>query len=534
MDLASAPSGFGDVVSGHIPLTGGSFAYARGRVTSDEFRAWGWPDNVGAQQTTGSGRLNNTSPLGARAALAAFPGDLGAVMNIGGGLHVVNNASFAYSAAYNTAGTFFCLQNATSISAAFESGAIISDSRTGPSVNLPGVATIVGATTYVGQIAGTTITQTIGDILSAPAFIGTITATQISNFQAKTALASGAVVTTRKGFEMFDATGSGVVTQIGLDILPLAAGSFFNIGIRNASNTVYSPPARQIIAAAGNTILPAATCISLRNQSGASITLTSTPTVSTTNIADGQILIIKMSNSNLTSTVIVQSNGTLAGSALSLGATTRTLSRSGRSVSCGMPTSRSGSRPVSTEDSSRNGSRGSNGRAPTAARTAGRARSDAGHHQRRSAPTPGPHGLPQWLRPSSGRRRNRKRRHMNAKNLRLILGAVVSVYGVVASVDHAKGVHLPVAIAAVLTAVGPIMLGVQHWLSDPSTGTPAPQSVVTLSTSGQAAAVPVPQYSTIPPQPAPVAPPAPAAPSPAPAPLPDASLAPVAPPAPGG
>jgi hypothetical protein len=63
---------------------------------------------------------------------------------------------------------------------------------------------------------------------------------------------------------------------------------------------------------------------------------------------------------------------------------------------------------------------------------------------------------------------------MTAKNLRLVLAAVVSIYGVVSAADKMNGLHLPPAVSAVLVAAAPIMLAVQHWLSDPSTGTPSP------------------------------------------------------------
>jgi hypothetical protein len=61
---------------------------------------------------------------------------------------------------------------------------------------------------------------------------------------------------------------------------------------------------------------------------------------------------------------------------------------------------------------------------------------------------------------------------MTAKNLRLVLAAVVSIYGVVSAAVTTNGLHLPPAVSAVLVAAAPIMLAVQHWLSDPSTGTP--------------------------------------------------------------
>ena len=338
MDLASTPSGFGDVVSGHMPLTGGSFGYARGRVTSDEYRAWGWPDNVGgsgSQQQTGSGRLYNTSPLGAQNAQATYPGDLGSVFNIGGGNHVVDNGSFAYSAAYNTAGTFTCMQNSTANSSAFEHGIIIGSSRnTGNNVNLPVVSTLVGAPTYLSPTGGSTatITQTLGDIISAPAFIGSVTVTQLSNFQAKCALALSPAITLRKAYEVIDATGSGMVTQIGLDIPALAAGSTNNWGIRNAAQTIYTPPARVLITAAGNTISPNATCVEIRNNSGSNVTLTSAPTIPIAGAVAGQILIITCSSATGTNDIILQSQGTLASSGLSLGATTRTI-RKGGSIS---------------------------------------------------------------------------------------------------------------------------------------------------------------------------------------------------------
>ncbi len=63
---------------------------------------------------------------------------------------------------------------------------------------------------------------------------------------------------------------------------------------------------------------------------------------------------------------------------------------------------------------------------------------------------------------------------MTAKNVRLVLAAVVSIYGVVSAAVKTNGLHLPPAVSAVLVAAAPIMLAVQHWLSDPSTGNPAP------------------------------------------------------------
>lgn len=68
---------------------------------------------------------------------------------------------------------------------------------------------------------------------------------------------------------------------------------------------------------------------------------------------------------------------------------------------------------------------------------------------------------------------------MTAKNARIVLAGLVSVYGVVSAADKTGGIHLPTAVSAVLVAAAPLMLALQHYLSDPSTGTPpAPSSAV--------------------------------------------------------
>lgn len=49
------------------------------------------------------------------------------------------------------------------------------------------------------------------------------------------------------------------------------------------------------------------------------------------------------------------------------------------------------------------------------------------------------------------------------------IGAVlVSVYGILSAVSVAP--HLPPAVTSVLVAVGPLMIGLQHYLEHPSTG----------------------------------------------------------------
>jgi hypothetical protein len=110
-----------------------------------------------------------------------------------------------------------------------------------------------------------------------------------------------------------------LTTQLGVDIEALTGGST-NIGVRNASTEVYTPPAAQAITAAGNTITVASTYKLISNTTGGSLTLTSAPTIA--NGQDGQVVVI---TSVGTQNVVVQDQGTLAGSNLRLQAATRTL-----------------------------------------------------------------------------------------------------------------------------------------------------------------------------------------------------------------
>lgn len=95
--------------------------------------------------------------------------------------------------------------------------------------------------------------------------------------------------------------------------------------------------------------------------------------------------------------------------------------------------------------------------------------------------------------------------------VRQVAAVLVSVYGVLTA--SVTGMKLPVGVSLVLTAVGPVILGIEHYVGDPSTGTPATP----------------PQVAQVPPQPVPAAPvavaapvaaqPVPAAPAPVPPPL---------------
>lgn len=56
-----------------------------------------------------------------------------------------------------------------------------------------------------------------------------------------------------------------------------------------------------------------------------------------------------------------------------------------------------------------------------------------------------------------------------ASIVRQVLAVLASVYGVLsASISQ---LHLPPAVSAILTAAGPVILAIEHFVADPSTGT---------------------------------------------------------------
>lgn len=83
-------------------------------------------------------------------------------------------------------------------------------------------------------------------------------------------------------------------------------------------------PYAQDIGAAGATIPAAALVIDLTNTTGSAITLTSTPSIETGGVADGQVVILQ--NVSAAGSIILQDEAVLAGTKLRLvGATNKTL-----------------------------------------------------------------------------------------------------------------------------------------------------------------------------------------------------------------
>jgi hypothetical protein len=68
---------------------------------------------------------------------------------------------------------------------------------------------------------------------------------------------------------------------------------------------------------------------------------------------------------------------------------------------------------------------------------------------------------------------------MNTQQLASIIRQVLAVAAIVmgALTSALNGIHLPAAVSAVLAASGAVILALEHYVSDPSTGNPpAPPS----------------------------------------------------------
>jgi hypothetical protein len=78
-----------------------------------------------------------------------------------------------------------------------------------------------------------------------------------------------------------------------------------------------------------------------------------------------------------------------------------------------------------------------------------------------------------------------------ASIIRQVLAVLVSVYGVLSAT--VSSLHVPPAVSAILTAFGPVLLAVEHFVGDPSTGTPTTPAKPTV---GPTTVVTVPPGST--------------------------------------
>jgi hypothetical protein len=77
-----------------------------------------------------------------------------------------------------------------------------------------------------------------------------------------------------------------------------------------------------------------------------------------------------------------------------------------------------------------------------------------------------------------------------ASVVRQVLAIAAIVMGALTSA--LQGIHLPPAVSAVLAAGGLVLLNLEHYLSDPSTGNPVTTTTTTTATPAPAPPAPVP------------------------------------------
>jgi hypothetical protein len=65
---------------------------------------------------------------------------------------------------------------------------------------------------------------------------------------------------------------------------------------------------------------------------------------------------------------------------------------------------------------------------------------------------------------------------LNTQSISAIARQVLAIVGIIFGVLTASvsSLHLPIAVSTVLTVGGTIILAIEHYVGDPSTGTPAP------------------------------------------------------------
>ena len=179
-----------------------------------------------------------------------------------------------------------------------------------------------GATITLGTHRATNVSPVFG-VLNA----GVISSGTWVGLDNSGTIGAGVTITTWKDINLSEITptGGGVITtRVGVDIANFSHATT-NIGIRNASSTVFTNSGFQSIAAA-TTISPNATYVKIAQATGGNVTVTSTPTITAGQLGQFLILVNYGTSAN---TITLQSNGSLAGSALSLGATTRVLGAGG-------------------------------------------------------------------------------------------------------------------------------------------------------------------------------------------------------------
>lgn len=69
-----------------------------------------------------------------------------------------------------------------------------------------------------------------------------------------------------------------------------------------------------------------------------------------------------------------------------------------------------------------------------------------------------------------------------ASVIRQVVAVIATIFGVLSA--SVSTLHLPVAVSAILTAAGPVILAIEHYVGDPSTGSTALVSTPTATVTG--------------------------------------------------
>lgn len=154
---------------------------------------------------------------------------------------------------------------------------------------------------------------------------GTLSVTSQINFQSTALLYTGATITLLRGFfaNNFLGVGGAVTTHVGVDIAALS-GATNNIGLRNASTTVWTPSTAQVVAA-GFTVTANARHVQLTSSGSVSATTAAAVITAPNAVANGQVLTIV--NANTSANTLTFTSG--ATELLSLGAATRAVAKGG-------------------------------------------------------------------------------------------------------------------------------------------------------------------------------------------------------------
>ena len=151
---------------------------------------------------------------------------------------------------------------------------------------------------------------------SRPSGTGTVSVTSMFGILITGPSSAGATVTDYYALQVTNPGANFTPTSlIGIDLEKFTRGTTDNIEFRNAGKMVHTPTA-QTLAAATDTIVNSARIIELSNSTGASLTLTSAPTISTTGAQDGQI--ITLVNDDSADNIVLQDESALANSQLRL------------------------------------------------------------------------------------------------------------------------------------------------------------------------------------------------------------------------